>query len=52
MKLKGPFIWHKDDETDDFFLVLKGSLDIELRGRTVTLGSDELFEPTGTPANR
>jgi len=30
VKLKGPFIWHKHDETDDFFLVLKGSLDIEL----------------------
>jgi mannose-6-phosphate isomerase-like protein (cupin superfamily) len=42
-KLKGAFIWHKHDETDDFFLVLKGVLDIELRDRTVTLGPGELF---------
>ena len=36
-KLEGPFHWHKHDETDDFFLVLKGTLDIELRDRRVTL---------------
>ena len=36
-KLKGPFVWHKHDDTDDFFLVLKGTLRIELRDRTVTL---------------
>jgi mannose-6-phosphate isomerase-like protein (cupin superfamily) len=42
-KLKGEFIWHKHDDTDDFFLVLKGRLDIELRDRTVTLGPGELF---------
>jgi len=41
-KLEGPFVWHKHDETDDFFLVLKGTLDIELRDRTVTLGPGEL----------
>jgi len=34
-KLEGPFHWHKHDDTDDFFLVLKGELDIELRDRTV-----------------
>ena len=22
VKIKGPFVWHKHDETDDFFLVL------------------------------
>src|SRR2546423_9991924 len=43
VKLKGPFIWHKHDETDDFFLVLRGTLDIELRDRVVTLGPGELF---------
>lgn len=42
-KLKGPFIWHKHDDTDDFFLVVQGTLDIELRGRTVTLEPGELF---------
>ncbi len=43
VKVKGEFIWHKHDDTDDFFLVMKGSLDIELRDRTVTLNAGELF---------
>jgi len=43
VKVKGPFVWHKHDDTDDFFLVLKGELDIELRDRTVTLRPGELF---------
>jgi mannose-6-phosphate isomerase-like protein (cupin superfamily) len=42
-KLEGEFIWHKHDNTDDFFLVLRGELDIELRDRTVTLQPGELF---------
>jgi mannose-6-phosphate isomerase-like protein (cupin superfamily) len=42
-KLDGEFIWHKHDNTDDFFLVLKGELDIELRDRTITLHPGELF---------
>jgi len=43
VKVKGPFVWHKHDDTDDLFLVLKGELDIELRDRTVTLRPGELF---------
>ncbi len=43
VKVHGEFTWHKHDDTDDFFLVLKGSLDIQLRDRTVTLGPGELF---------
>jgi mannose-6-phosphate isomerase-like protein (cupin superfamily) len=42
-KLKGPFIWHKHDDSDDFFLVISGTLDIELRGRTVTVGPGEIY---------
>jgi mannose-6-phosphate isomerase-like protein (cupin superfamily) len=42
-KVKGDFHWHKHDETDDLFLVLQGTLDIELRDRTVTLGPGELY---------
>jgi mannose-6-phosphate isomerase-like protein (cupin superfamily) len=42
-KLEGEFIWHKHDNTDDFFLVLKGELDIELRDSTITLKPGELF---------
>jgi mannose-6-phosphate isomerase-like protein (cupin superfamily) len=43
VKVAGEFVWHKHDETDDFFLVLDGVLDIELRDRTVTLNPGELF---------
>jgi mannose-6-phosphate isomerase-like protein (cupin superfamily) len=42
-KLKGPFIWHKHDETDDFFLVLKGQMRIELRDGVVELGPGDLY---------
>lgn len=43
VKVKGEFVWHKHDETDDFFLVLQGVLDIHMRDRTVTLGPGEMF---------
>ena len=43
VKVKGPFVWHKHDETDDFFLVLKGHLTIHLRDRDVELDPGELF---------
>ncbi len=43
VKVAGEFVWHKHDETDDFFLVLDGVLDIELRDRIVTVGPGELF---------
>jgi mannose-6-phosphate isomerase-like protein (cupin superfamily) len=43
VKAKGEFVWHKHDDTDDFFLVLKGNLTIELRDRKVHLGPGELF---------
>jgi mannose-6-phosphate isomerase-like protein (cupin superfamily) len=43
VKVQGEFVWHKHDDTDDFFLVLKGTLDIQLRDRTITLGPGELY---------
>lgn len=43
VKVQGEFVWHKHDDTDDFFLVLKGVLDIQMRDRTVTLGPGEMF---------
>lgn len=43
VKVQGEFVWHKHDDTDDFFLVLKGALDIQLRDRTITLGPGEMF---------
>src|ERR687887_860156 len=42
-KVKGEFVWHKHHDTDDFFLVLKGHLTIQLRDRNVELDEGELF---------
>jgi len=43
VKAKDEFVWHKHHETDDFFLVLKGRLTIQLRDRDVELEEGELF---------
>ena len=43
VKAKGEFVWHKHDETDDLFLVLRGRLVIQLRDGDVELGPGELF---------
>ena len=43
VKVQGEFVWHKHDDTDDFFLVLKGRLTIHMRDRDVVLGPGELF---------
>jgi mannose-6-phosphate isomerase-like protein (cupin superfamily) len=43
VKVEGPFVWHAHADTDDFFLVIDGELDIELRDRTITLGPGELY---------
>jgi mannose-6-phosphate isomerase-like protein (cupin superfamily) len=43
VKVKGEFVWHKHDDTDDFFLVLDGRVTIRLRDGDVTLGPGELF---------
>jgi mannose-6-phosphate isomerase-like protein (cupin superfamily) len=43
VKVDGEFVWHKHDDTDDFFYVLKGELDIELRDSTVTLRPGEMY---------
>jgi len=43
VKVKGPFLWHKHDETDDFFFVLKGRVTIQMREGDVTLSAGEMF---------
>jgi mannose-6-phosphate isomerase-like protein (cupin superfamily) len=43
VRVEGQFTWHAHPDTDDFFLVLDGQLDIELRDRTITLGPGELY---------
>lgn len=43
VRVQGEFVWHSHPDTDDFFLVLSGELDIELRDGTVTLHPGELY---------
>ncbi len=43
VKVLGEFVWHKHDDTDDFFLVLRGRLRIHLRDRDVELEEGEMF---------
>ena len=43
VKVKGEFIWHSHADTDDFFLVLKGRITLQMRSGDVTLGPGELF---------
>jgi mannose-6-phosphate isomerase-like protein (cupin superfamily) len=43
VRVLGEFVWHKHDDTDDFFLVLHGRLTIQLRDRDVELNEGELF---------
>ena len=42
-KVQGEFVWHRHEETDDFFLVLAGRLTLRLRDGEVSLGPGEIF---------
>jgi len=47
-KLKGEFVWHTHDDTDELFLVIEGTLTIQLRDHrgsehTVVLTPGQLF---------
>lgn len=43
VKVQGEFVWHSHDDTDDFFLVLNGSVTIETEQGNVLLGPGELY---------
>ncbi len=48
-KLKGEFIWHHHDNEDEMFMVIKGSLLMELKDKTITINEGEfLIVPKGT----
>jgi mannose-6-phosphate isomerase-like protein (cupin superfamily) len=42
VKVQGEFVWHQHAEEDELFLVLRGSLTIELRDGSLTLGPGEM----------
>lgn len=43
VKFKGEFVWHKHDNEDEMFYVLKGSFDMQLRDKTITLRENEFI---------
>lgn len=48
VKFKGEFVWHKHDNEDEMFFVMKGQFKMEFRERTVELKENEfLIVPKG-----
>ncbi|MEO9209551.1 MAG: cupin domain-containing protein [Ginsengibacter sp.] len=47
-KLKGEFVWHKHDNEDELFFVIKGSFKMEYRDKFVIVNENEfLIVPKG-----
>jgi mannose-6-phosphate isomerase-like protein (cupin superfamily) len=42
-RVKGDFVWHSHEETDETFLVIDGEMVIEFRDGSVTLRSGDMF---------
>ncbi len=42
VKIKNDFIWHHHEETDEAFIVIEGSMNIELETETITLHQGEM----------
>lgn len=48
VKFQGEFVWHKHDNEDEMFLVLKGQFKMEFRDKTIELKENEfLVVPKG-----
>lgn len=43
VKIKGEFVWHKHENEDEMFLVIKGTLVIKLRTEDIILEEGEFF---------
>ena len=43
VKIKGDFVWHNHDDTDEVFIVLEGEMKIEFKDKTVELKEGEMF---------
>ena len=42
-KIKGEFVWHKHNDADEMFMVIKGSITIKMRDQDVILNEGEFF---------
>ena len=43
VKAKGEFDWHKHDNEDEMFMVIKGEFDMELRDKTLLIHEGEFI---------
>jgi mannose-6-phosphate isomerase-like protein (cupin superfamily) len=43
VKVEGEFVWHDHPDTDEVFIVIEGTLNIEFRDGVVSLDSGEMF---------
>jgi len=43
VKIKGDFVWHNHEETDELFFVIKGEMYIEFKDKTVELNEGEMY---------
>lgn len=43
VKIRGEFVWHTHEDTDELFLVVEGELTIQLRDGDVTLRPGQIF---------
>ncbi|MAZ86268.1 MAG: cupin [Cellvibrionaceae bacterium] len=43
VKVEGEFVWHDHPDTDEVFIVIDGTLNIEFRDGVVSLESGEMF---------
>ena len=43
VKIQNDFVWHKHDDTDEVFIILKGKIFIEFENETVELNEGEMI---------
>ena len=43
VKFQGEFVWHKHEEEDELFFVVKGSFTMELRDKNMEINEGEFF---------
>ena len=43
VKIKGDFVWHNHEDTDEVFIVIEGKMNIEFKNETVELSEGEMY---------
>jgi mannose-6-phosphate isomerase-like protein (cupin superfamily) len=43
VKIDGDFVWHHHEHTDETFIVIEGTVRIDFRDGSVTLGAGEMY---------